>query len=95
MFDCMYVCVLMCVPGTHGDEKRTLDSLGLQLQLVMSYHVCAGNQPPSPLESSQSYPPGRLQLLFHCFEAHRAISSYHMANIIFSVHLSCFVRDAT
>lgn len=30
--------------GTHGDQKRVLNPLGLELQVVISYHVSAGNQ---------------------------------------------------
>jgi hypothetical protein len=33
-----------CVCGTHGVQKRTLDSLQLELWMAVSHHVDAGNQ---------------------------------------------------
>lgn len=33
-----------CVPGTHEDQKRVSCHLKLQLQVVVSCHVFAGNQ---------------------------------------------------
>lgn len=37
----MYVCT--CVPGAKRGQKRVLDSLGLELLVVMSHHVGAMN----------------------------------------------------
>ena len=46
-FVCMYVCALcvctMCVSGAHGGLKKDLDSLGLEMQPVVSYDVGAEN----------------------------------------------------
>lgn len=41
----------MYVSDTHGD-KKALDSLGLQLKIVVSFHVSAGNQTCVLCESS-------------------------------------------
>jgi hypothetical protein len=38
---------IMCMPGSHGGQKRALDPLGLELQTVMNCHVGAGNFPGS------------------------------------------------
>lgn len=43
---CMYVCTMFML-GTHESQKKALDSLGLELQLVVSYYVSAGNEPRS------------------------------------------------
>jgi hypothetical protein len=40
---CLHVC-LSCVYNTCRVEKRASDPLGLELQVVMSHPVCAGNQ---------------------------------------------------
>lgn len=34
----------MCMPDAHGDQKRALDPLELELQMAMSQHVSARNQ---------------------------------------------------
>lgn len=41
----------MYVPDTHGD-KKALNSLGLQLKIIVSFHVSAGNQTCVLCESS-------------------------------------------
>lgn len=42
-FDCMYICVLpVCLPGAHICQKRA-DSLEVELQVVVSCQVGAGN----------------------------------------------------
>lgn len=33
----------MCMPGVQGGQERTLGSLGLKSQMVVSYHVGAGD----------------------------------------------------
>jgi hypothetical protein len=38
---CMYVCT--CMLGAHRSQKRTSDSLELELQMFVSHHVGAGN----------------------------------------------------
>ena len=49
IFVCM--CILhvwlwtMCVTCAYWDQKRTQHPLGLELQKVVSHHVCIGNQP--------------------------------------------------
>lgn len=35
----------MYVPGAYRNQKKTTDSLGLELKIVVSYPVSAGNQP--------------------------------------------------
>ena len=34
----------LCEPRAHRGEKRALDPLGLELQIVVSHHVVAGNR---------------------------------------------------
>lgn len=41
-FAFMHVCTLY-VSGAHGDQKRVLDPLELELETVMRHHVGAGN----------------------------------------------------
>jgi hypothetical protein len=41
---CAFICVSPCVSGTHRGKRRTLDPLGLELQVVVSHHVGSGNQ---------------------------------------------------
>ena len=41
-FACMYVCTI-CLPRTHRGQKVALDSPELELQLVVSHYVGAGN----------------------------------------------------
>lgn len=36
------MCV-MCMPGAHGDQKKVLGPLELELQVFVSHHVDAGN----------------------------------------------------
>lgn len=39
-----HVCkCIMCLPGAYGVQKRTSDPQRLELQPVVSHHVCAGN----------------------------------------------------
>lgn len=38
----------ICVPGAHGGQKRVLDSLELELQMVVSCHRVLGTEPRSP-----------------------------------------------
>lgn len=33
----------ICLSGTFGDQKKVSDPLKLELQTVVSRHVCAGN----------------------------------------------------
>lgn len=40
MFEC-FACT-MCVPGAGGGQKRVLDPLELELQVVGSHHVGVG-----------------------------------------------------
>lgn len=44
---CMYVCMRVClctpcVPGVYRGQKRTLDALELELQMVENYHALLG-----------------------------------------------------
>lgn len=41
-FACVYVCVT-CLPNTKECQKRALDDLDLELQVIVSHQVCAGN----------------------------------------------------
>lgn len=43
MFFCMYVWI-MCVPDGHGGQKRMPNPLELELKVVVTHHVGAGNQ---------------------------------------------------
>lgn len=38
----VYMCT-MCVPSAQGGQKRVLDTLGLELCVIVSYYVDAGN----------------------------------------------------
>lgn len=38
------VCMYTCVPSACGNQKRASDPLKLALQMVVSYHIGAGNQ---------------------------------------------------
>ena len=40
----------MCVPGASRNQKNALDALELEVQMVVSYHMCAGNGELGPLE---------------------------------------------
>lgn len=42
---CMHVCLCaMCVPGTYKCQKRAPDPLELELQIVVSHQVGAGDK---------------------------------------------------
>lgn len=43
---CITACMqyIVCITGTHQGQKRPLDSLELELYLVVSWHVGFGNQ---------------------------------------------------
>lgn len=47
MYEC-YVCMHVCVPNTYlvpvGGHKSMPDSMNLELQMIMSNHVSAGNK---------------------------------------------------
>lgn len=43
MFVCGILCA-MCVLAAHGGQKRTLDLLKLELQIIVNCHMGAGNQ---------------------------------------------------
>lgn len=34
----------LCLPGAHGDHKKSLNSVELELEMVVSLQVGAGNQ---------------------------------------------------
>lgn len=53
VFCMMYVCT-SCARIAHGDQKRTLDSLGLEWQTTVSCHGGAGNQTSVSLEGQSS-----------------------------------------
>jgi hypothetical protein len=38
------ISVYHSMPGAHGGQKRPLDPLELEAQMVVSYHVGVGNQ---------------------------------------------------
>lgn len=40
---CLHLCVYHILPDVTGDHKSALDPLGLELQIVGSCQVCAGN----------------------------------------------------
>ena len=41
---CLYACLCpMCMSGAHGSQKWMLDPLELEVQMVMSLYVGAGN----------------------------------------------------
>ena len=43
---CLHVCMhTRCMSGTHENQKRALDSLGLELQMVVSLRVDIGIEP--------------------------------------------------
>lgn len=44
---------IMCVPNTCKDQERALDTLELELQIVMSHHAGAGNKNLLPLQERQ------------------------------------------
>lgn len=44
----------MCVPGSGGDQKRVLMSLELELQMIVSHHVCVGMEPWSSGRSASA-----------------------------------------
>lgn len=47
---CLF-CLHICVPhacSVQGGQKRSLDPLELELQMIVTCHVCAGSQTESP-----------------------------------------------
>lgn len=39
---CLHVCMrIICVPGVHGGQKTVSNTLEMELQRVVSHHVCA------------------------------------------------------
>lgn len=40
-----FLCVCLCMPGAGGEQKRTLDSLELDLQMIVGHHVVLGGIP--------------------------------------------------
>jgi hypothetical protein len=45
LYVCMYVCMSTThIPGARGGQKKTLDPLGLKLQMVLSHYVHTGNR---------------------------------------------------
>lgn len=44
----------MCVPGARDDQRRMSDPLQLGFQMVLNYHLDAGNQSWVLFKSSQS-----------------------------------------
>lgn len=46
--------VYMCTPDAHSGQEKVSDSPGLELSMVVSHHVSAGNQTlwPSAREAS-------------------------------------------
>ena len=41
---CVYMCIIMCMLGVCGDQKKASDPLELELHRVGNCHVGAGNQ---------------------------------------------------
>lgn len=39
---CVYTCI-MCIPSAHGSQRRALDALELEFQMIVCYHVRSGN----------------------------------------------------
>jgi hypothetical protein len=54
----VYVSVLptcmctMCLPDTHGGQKRVTETLELEVRMVSNHHVCAGNQTRSSVRQA-------------------------------------------
>lgn len=46
-----------CVPGANESQKRTLDHLDLELQMLVSYYVSAGTRTQGLCKSSQCFWP--------------------------------------
>jgi hypothetical protein len=44
----------MCVPGAYGGQNTTLDSLELEIQMIMSHHMDARDQIQGPWKSSNT-----------------------------------------
>lgn len=57
-----------CVPDTHGVQKRVPISLYLKLQMVVSHHVCAGNQTWMAARGFLSSAPTLQPLFFQFFK---------------------------
>ena len=51
--DVLSVCH-MGVYATHGEQKRALDSLELELYMAVSYHVCSGIQLSSSVRAAST-----------------------------------------
>ena len=49
----MYHMCAQCVFGTSAGQRKTLDSLELELQVVVSQYVGARNYIPGPLQEQQ------------------------------------------
>lgn len=48
---CMHACkLIMCIPGFHSGQKVVLDSLKLELWMVVNLHVGGGELNPGHLE---------------------------------------------
>jgi hypothetical protein len=43
LYVCMYVMCTMCMLGGHGGQQRASDPLELELGMIVSCHVDAGN----------------------------------------------------
>ena len=56
MYEYFYLYIYMCVylPVAHGVQKRALDPLELELQMVVSHHVGAENQTWVPWKSNNA-----------------------------------------
>ena len=52
------------MPGAHGGQEKVMDSLRLELQMVVSHHVAAGNQTWVLYKSNKCS-----DLLIHLFRA--------------------------
>lgn len=54
-FDYMYVCMyIMCVPGAQGSQKQVSDSLELEFQMVVNWHVGIESQTFVSWKSTQN-----------------------------------------
>lgn len=49
IFICMLVCLLVCVyttwNGAHAVQKRVLETLELEVEALVGYHVCVSAEP--------------------------------------------------
>lgn len=65
------------IPGTYGDQKRTLYLLQLELQMVVGYHVGTRNQTQAPLEEQPVFwatEPSFIHAPLLCLESFSTIS---------------------